>query len=380
MKTTTISKFLNFQNLSSFLLLSLILGCAADVTPKDKPKEPGFGVSSNPDSIVVMTYNVENLFDTVDDENRNDETYLPIELKQSDEHKETCKANNNNQNYLKQCLEFDWSEERLSIKLKRLAEVILSVNDGQGPDVLIVEEVENINALNLLNNALAGSAYPTVVLIEGPDVRGIDIGMLSRFPLESAELHAIPVVEYGIANRPTRSILQSDFKLPSGELFTAFGVHFPSPSHKNSERALAFSVLKEAYHHLPENRMVVAGGDFNITSENDDKTNIVDFEMNRDFMASHKVGCADCNGSSYYGRAKPKYQWSFLDIIFTSKNMAPGKTSVPYTLNVKSIDVANYVDFQKDDKGLPQRFLSWDWDEPRGISDHWPIVLTLDKK
>lgn len=328
-----------------------------------------------------MTYNVENLFDTVDDDDRNDETFLPIEKKQNEAHKELCRKNNGtNERYLKECLEFDWSEELLSLKVNRIAEVILSVNDGNGPDVLIVEEVENINALRILNRALGDKAYPTEVLLEGPDVRGIDVGMLSRFPLKNAELHAIPLVEYDLASRPTRSILQADYELPGGDILTAFGVHFPSPGHKNSERVLAFSVLKEAFHHLPDNRMVVAGGDFNITSENDDKTNIIDFEMGRDFMASHKVGCGDCQGTSYFHYTDEKYRWSFLDIIFASNNMEPGKATAPYELDKSSIFVAKDVAFQSDNRGQPQRFFSWEWDAPRGVSDHWPVVLTLVKK
>ncbi|MCH2100039.1 MAG: hypothetical protein MK142_16780, partial [Pseudomonadales bacterium] len=40
--------------------------------------------------IRIMTFNVENLFDTTHDEGKNDETYLPLSVKQSDAHRAKC--------------------------------------------------------------------------------------------------------------------------------------------------------------------------------------------------------------------------------------------------------------------------------------------------
>ena len=42
------------------------------------------------DEFSVMTLNVDNLFDTKDDKNKDDKAYLPIELKQSEAHKKSC--------------------------------------------------------------------------------------------------------------------------------------------------------------------------------------------------------------------------------------------------------------------------------------------------
>ena len=38
----------------------------------------------------VMTLNAQNLFDTIDDPKKNDKAYLPIELKQSKKHINSC--------------------------------------------------------------------------------------------------------------------------------------------------------------------------------------------------------------------------------------------------------------------------------------------------
>ena len=37
-----------------------------------------------------MTLNAQNLFDTIDDPKKNDKAYLPIELKQSKKHINSC--------------------------------------------------------------------------------------------------------------------------------------------------------------------------------------------------------------------------------------------------------------------------------------------------
>ena len=41
-------------------------------------------------SLSIMTYNVENLFDTLDDEGKDDKAYLPLAQKQSKDHIESC--------------------------------------------------------------------------------------------------------------------------------------------------------------------------------------------------------------------------------------------------------------------------------------------------
>ena len=41
-------------------------------------------------AITVMSYNVENLFDSLDDPGKDDKAYLPYSLKQSEDHIEAC--------------------------------------------------------------------------------------------------------------------------------------------------------------------------------------------------------------------------------------------------------------------------------------------------
>ena len=63
-----------------------------------------FFVSS--DAFSVMTLNAQNLFDTKDDPKKNDKAYLPIELKQSERHINSCQ-NISVKSWMNECLYID---------------------------------------------------------------------------------------------------------------------------------------------------------------------------------------------------------------------------------------------------------------------------------
>ena len=67
------------------------------------------------DEFSVMTLNVDNLFDTKDDKNKDDKAYLPIELKQSEAHKKSCNRIRVN-SWKNECLYLDWNEETKNAK------------------------------------------------------------------------------------------------------------------------------------------------------------------------------------------------------------------------------------------------------------------------
>ena len=65
----------------------------------------------NNDTLFVANWNVENLFDTIDDPKTSDEEFLPSGSK-------------------------EWNDERLDKKLYNLSRVIRSMNNDNGPDLL----------------------------------------------------------------------------------------------------------------------------------------------------------------------------------------------------------------------------------------------------
>ena len=65
---------------------------------------------------------------------------------------------------------------RIEQKLKSIAAAILQVDGGRGPDILALQEIENAGVLDRLRREyLAAANYRPPVLIEGEDLRGIDV-------------------------------------------------------------------------------------------------------------------------------------------------------------------------------------------------------------
>lgn len=278
-------------------------------------------------SISFMTYNLENLFDTKHDKGKEDYTYLPIEMKQSAEVKEYCKKQANYY-WRKECFELDWSEKILDMKLSQLARVILSANDGDGPDFVVVEEVENKSVLRMLvDGPLRGYGYNTVVLVEGDDKRGIDVGIIAKYPLHGkAKLHSVK--NPSRMDKPLRGILEATFSV-NGEKITIFGNHWPSQGNTDDTReACAKKLQKLAKAALSKGSAILATGDFNTLRDDhphginrhllNKKSKPYFYDMQKlNYQVSEEVKKLGEEGTHWY-----RGKWSFLDKIFLLSDTA----------------------------------------------------------
>lgn len=154
----------------------------------------------------VAWWNVENLFSVENDPNRHAwlERYLEGELD-------------------------GWDAAVLTAKISQLASVITRMNEGRGPDLLGVCEVENEEVLQLLVAAidLPGRSYRVVHHNSG-DKRGIDVAFIydgKRFKTKSTE-----IFHHIIQKRtPTRDLFQVNFYTkPLGNLLICIGNHWPA--------------------------------------------------------------------------------------------------------------------------------------------------------
>lgn len=322
--------------------------------------------------ISVMSYNVENLFDTQKDEDRNDWEYLPKSQKNTPEHRAYCNTQTGRNKDA--CFNLDWSENTLAAKMRNVADSVLQIN-GKGPDVLLMTEVENLRVLNQLNkNHLQAANYQTAVLIEGDDKRGIDNALLSRFPLaKEPKLHRIDFKETakdGQKVPKTRGILEVALKLPNGQVLYTYTVHFPSAANPTVNRLDAVNTLLNIMEtERDPSDLVVVGGDFNIIKEEEAKTHFVEKTLASVFGVSHLVGCKSCNGSHYY-----QGEWSFLDMHLYSQSLMNAR-SEGYELDVNSIRTPNQGKYQTRKDGTPFRF------EPSnqmGVSDHLPMYSEFE--
>ncbi|MDE6493827.1 MAG: endonuclease/exonuclease/phosphatase family protein [Bacteroidales bacterium] len=138
----------------SLSLLLLVLGMGINLSAQEK-KQYELGM--------VAFYNLENLFDTIDDPNTNDQEYLP--------------SGKNS-----------WNTVKYRNKLHNLAEVITSMGTDEiagypmfCPDVVGVSEIENRLVLEDLVSQPEMQPYNFgIVHYDGPDQRGVDVGLLYK--------------------------------------------------------------------------------------------------------------------------------------------------------------------------------------------------------
>ena len=354
----------NARLLTASLLTVLLAGCAAAPSASDEAVQP------HSVAVTVMTFNVENLFDNEDDPGKDDKTYLPVTAKQNAAHVAACNDIEVNR-WREDCLILDWNDATLDYKLSVIAGSIQQVNDGRGADIVALQEVENIAVLERLRtDYLAASGYLPAILIEGTDARGIDVGFLTKLPLAAPpKLHALHLPAFPERERDTRGVLQADFRLPDGSVLTGFSVHFPAPFHPTEMRIAAYEHLNDLLAGLPDHQHAFAAGDFNTTSGEDAAKHMLDTWARPHWTVAHDLGCGDCRGSHYYARND---SWSFLDMILFASARSEKTTG---SIRADSVRIANKHSAQVTASGTPQRF---DADGPRGVSDHFPVIATLE--
>lgn len=328
-----------YKNLLSFILISSI---------------SFIGHSEN---ITVMSINVQNLFDTIDDQGKDDKAFLPIEMKQSQKHRNSCNSIIVKR-WRAECFFQDWNEKTKNAKLRNILKVIISYNNS-GADVIGLQEIENMNILEQLFNLLEPYGYIDFHLLESNDKRGIDTAFISKYKISNPKLHYVDFSP-NFETIDTRPIFEINVKI-NEKILKFYNVHFPSNFHPAQMRIESFEKLKEliASHDMPS----VALGDFNLTNKDDRKFNI--YQNQEDYWyVAHREACSSCLGTYYYGRGK---SWDFLDTIMVSKNR--GVELVKDSVDVFKIELNTYKD-----TGKPHWF---DPESKKGVSDHFPFVAEI---
>ena len=306
-------------------------------------------------SLSVMSYNLENFFDTYDDLGKDDKAYLPLSDKQDQSHIDACNKIRVSK-WKNECLYLDWSDENKNKKLNNIVATIRSLDTT--PDVIAFQEIENINALKDIFYKLKDEGYIDYVLIEGNDYRGIDNAYLSKYKIQKTKQHKI-IFSPEFSTKDTRPILEAviDF---NGKPIHFYNVHFPAPYNPIGMRKDAFNTLKKIT--SSHSNAVIALGDFNVTSF-EANNNKIFVSLDKDWDISHIAGCSNCSGSHYYRRDD---NWSFLDVIIIKENRG-------ISFKNESINVLK-TNINTNKEGKP---LSFNMNNGEGVSDHLPVIATI---
>jgi len=204
----------------------------------------------------IAWWNVENLFDVEDSAER------PPRLKE----------------ILKEEL-IGWNEEVLNNKLSQLAKAISKMNDGNGPDILGICEVEDGQVINKFVNKIKEMVPRDyqVVHEELNDKRGIEIGFIfdsSKFDIDKDNQTGKDLVfsHHVLREEATRNILQVNLKIKNSRTpLVLIGNHWPSRTYGELEtepyRFAAADALSYFHKRILEKHgkdtPIVVMGDFN---------------------------------------------------------------------------------------------------------------------
>lgn len=217
----------------AFCLFAPSVNIAQNILPPQQPHE----------TLTVMFYNVENLFDTKNDSLKNDGEFTPEGAK-------------------------EWDYYRYNEKLKGIYKVIMAVGEWNPPVIVGLAEVENKNALSALVNftPLKKFGY-RYVHEESDDRRGIDVALLYREDFFQYLHHQAFKVK--LEGRPTRGILVVSGILREDTCHFLVN-HWPSriggKIHTEDLRLQAAAALKYAVDSLSKaycQPNIMAMGDFN---------------------------------------------------------------------------------------------------------------------
>ncbi|MEY4703107.1 MAG: hypothetical protein RIR96_1004 [Bacteroidota bacterium] len=301
----------------------------------------------------IMSYNVENLFDTINDP-ENDDDFTPNgKLK--------------------------WNTMKYREKLSHVSQVIESVkveNGGQWPIVVGLIEVEHRSCLEDLvaEQGIQEAGYQ-VAFIEGEDERGIDVGLLYRsklMQLVSVQKHNVVLPE----NDKTRHILEVVGKI-NNELIVFYVNHWPSRSGGEEKSAPSRMLASETLSLVMTNRMkqypnidMVVMGDFNDYPINQSVSRL-GLVNGRPFSNVMKTIELEITGSHYY-----KGEWGFLDQFIVSAEFMDQNRKGWVFKRTESVafDFMLYIN----NKGEMSPARTYVGDSYKGgYSDHLPILLEM---
>lgn len=291
---------------------------------------------------VVAFYNVENLFDTIN-QPHNDEEFLP---------------NGKNK----------WTGERYLDKLNKLNQVI----DSMGTIALLgMCEIENEQVIKDLNNASSRRKNFGIVHYESPDGRGIDVGMIYNPAVLTLQQSGFIRFQIDNPETPhTRDIVWAKFVHKKDTVFALVN-HWPSrrggeeksePNRlKAAGKAAAFidSVMAVS----PKSKIVLMG-DLNDYPSNKSAQMIAERMNPMITKSSGKFG-----GSYNY-----RNEWDVLDHIFVSPNGFKG--SFRFVKESGKIISDDFLIEEYKGNLVPKRNYAGD-KYLDGYSDHLPVKVEV---
>ena len=286
-------------------------------------------------SLRIVSYNVENLFDTKHDTLKNDSSFLPEGM-------------------------HHWTYHRYQTKIDRIAQVLVNIAGWESIPLVGLCEVENARCLRNLCYELRRFHYK-YVHYDSPDERGVDVALL--YDSTRVSILNRRALSPSLDGDAPRDILYVSALYEQRDTIHVMMCHLPSQlggaSNTDWKRQRAKSLLQSQIDSillLQPSANIVVMGDMN-TPAQDDLTGMTNL-----MLPIQKTG-----------QGTHKYQgiWTCLDQFYVSQSIASKATATIFSPRWLLEEDAKYLDYK------PHRtYIGYRYND--GYSDHLPIVLTMD--
>ena len=293
-------------------------------------------------TFTIMSYNIENAFDTIHDEGKNDYEY--------------CDGG-----------ERKWSQYRLFQKLKSVGKVIAAADEKRPVDLIGLCEVENDTVMQCLTQrtSLSSLGY-RYIMTNSLDERGIDVALLySPFTFHPIETESIrPKTK----KDKTRDILHVAGTIAGGDTLDVYVLHLPSKRGGAEGQNLSMNICRQLQAHTDSVRAIrqhpnlLVMGDFNA------ETSSPQLKL---LTRSHHL--IDRTAKLQPGTYKYQGEWSILDHILTHTTTLSHQQT-----RILSLPFLTEPDPTNGDIKPHRTYLGPVYQG--GISDHLPIVSVFQIK
>jgi len=308
----------------------------------------------------VAFYNVENLFDTIDNPNTRDNDYLPNSR-------------------------IPWNTVRYNRKLKHIARVMSSIQSGGFPSLFGLSEVENRQVIeDLIHQKDLEKAGYKIIHKDSPDERGIDVALLYQpnvyKPLKNRFIRLRFPSE---PNNPTRDILYSKGLVYGKDTLHVFVNHWVS-RYGGKERTDALRrytghllrLLADSIFNVSPYANVVIIGDLNddptdpsLTSALGAENPVAPFAKKQLFNLAYQPYKAGIGSLYYHG-------WDLFDQVIVSTSLVAGYNGIKTDELKEEVFKKPWMLFQpKKGPAVPNRTAGKKY--YGGYSDHLPVIVKM---
>ena len=331
------------NNIASLLIVFLLLSFLASSQPQR--------------DFMLMFYNVENLYDTIDNPQKDDNEFLPTSERR-------------------------WNSYRYHKKLTNISKVIATAGGWQLPDIVAMCEVENDTCLHdLLTNTELYRFHYNIIQFDSEDLRGIDVALLYNIQTFSPlSQRPIRIQFTSDSSKKTRDVLYvSGIMKTTNDTLHLFVCHFPSRrGGKEASEPFRMEVAKEVrtkidsiFSSNPKANILVTG-DFNDYPNDKSITEGLQAKKHTELCNKCLVSLQDPNADGTY---KFQGQWNFLDQAIVSSGFLE-RYKIDYTVvTAEGLLETN----EKTGEKTPFRTYRGPYYHG-GISDHLPITTSFTKK